>query len=261
LTDEDKRKVYDETGELDGGADQMMSEESFEFWDNYFRSLFPKVTVEDIESFGQLYKGSTGEVSSDYNEKQDILDAYTQREGRFDHIMESVMLAEEEDEERISAVIVAAIAAGDLASTPAFEKHLLATRTKRERESKGKGKSKGKSKRGTTEPEGESASSSSSSSTSSTKARKSQKKSKTSDSMDDLAARILGNRSSQQSAMRSIFSRYGDDEEEEEEKEGAGISEADFERVRASLGAKEATGRGGGGKKKKTASKNKNSKK
>lgn len=251
MTDEEKRKVYDETGEVDGGGDELMSEESFEFWDKYFRSLFPKVTVADIESFGRQYKGSTGQVSSDYNERQDILDAYTQREGRFAHIMECVMLAEEEDEERITDIISAAIAAGEVAATPAFEKHLVAFAAKKEKNQKKKrdafcssssSSSSSASDNNTTNTSAKGQKKSTASSSS-----KKKKKSGDAGSMDDLAALILGNRSSKQGAMSSIFAKYGGEEEGPE-----GLSEADFLRTRATLGA-ENTNTSGASKKKKKA--------
>jgi DnaJ family protein C protein 9 len=228
LTDEVKRKLYDETGEVDGDGHTDLSDESFEFWDNYFRSLFPKVTVEGIQAFSALYKGSTGENGSEHNERQDILDAYVQYEGNFSHIMESVILAEEEDEERITSVISAAIESGEVEAYLAFDEHLAslmnASGGKKKKSSKKKQKREASISHST--DEGEAAE----------KGKKSNKKKKggANDSIDDLAAMILGGRKKQQNAMSSIFAKYGGAEEDGDE---YNISDEAFERTRATLNA------------------------
>lgn len=227
LTDEVKRKLYDETGEVDGDGHTDLSDESFEFWDNYFRSLFPKVTVEGIQAFSALYKGSTGENGSEHNERQDILDAYVQYEGNFSHIMESVILAEEEDEERITSVISAAIESGEVEAYLAFDEHLASLMNAsggKKKSSKKKQKREASSSHST--DEGEAAE----------KGKKSNKKKKggANDSIDDLAAMILGGRKKQQNAMSSIFAKYGGAEEDGDEHN---ISDEAFERTRATLNA------------------------
>ena len=57
LSNSEKRKLYDQTGELDGSD---LSEEAAE-WNMYFRNLFPKLTVEAIEKFSTKYKNSEEE--------------------------------------------------------------------------------------------------------------------------------------------------------------------------------------------------------
>ena len=52
-------------------------------WTNYWRILFPKVTVSDIESFEKQYKGSE-------EEEGDLRRAYLQHSGDMDKIMEEV---------------------------------------------------------------------------------------------------------------------------------------------------------------------------
>ena len=58
-------------------------------WTDYWRILFPKVTVEDIRSFEQKYKGSE-------EEEEDLKAAYLHHEGDMDRIMEEVSGREEE---------------------------------------------------------------------------------------------------------------------------------------------------------------------
>jgi len=64
--------------------------EEFEFWYNYYRSLFPKVTTQQIDEFSAKYKNSEEECN-------DIIENYNKFNGSMTDIMENVMLAEEED--------------------------------------------------------------------------------------------------------------------------------------------------------------------
>ena len=52
-------------------------------WGDYWRLLFPKITVEDIRSFEVKYKGSE-------EESEDLKRAYLRHEGDMDRIMEDV---------------------------------------------------------------------------------------------------------------------------------------------------------------------------
>ena len=69
--------------------------------------MFPKLTVEAIEKFSAKYKHSE-------EERADILEAYKKRRGDLDDIMESVILAEEDERERIIEVINAAVEASEV---------------------------------------------------------------------------------------------------------------------------------------------------
>lgn len=90
--------------------------EEFEFWYNYYRSLFPKVTTQQIDEFSAKYKNSEEECN-------DIIENYNKFNGSMTDIMENVMLAEEEDEARISGIIDAAISSNKLKSTPLYTKY------------------------------------------------------------------------------------------------------------------------------------------
>lgn len=50
LSDEEKRREYDESGEVDD-EDDLASKSGTEQWMNYFGNLFPKVTTKDIDAF------------------------------------------------------------------------------------------------------------------------------------------------------------------------------------------------------------------
>jgi len=112
LSDPEKRRLYDSNGELDGSE---LSEEAAH-WYEYFRAMFPRVTTSAIDSFSKTYKGSP-------EERDDILREYEDKDGDFDSIMECIMLAEDEDEERIMTIIDEAIKSGEISSTTAYETH------------------------------------------------------------------------------------------------------------------------------------------
>lgn len=109
LSDPGKRNTYDKTGELDGSE---LSDEAAE-WYQYFRNMFPKVTVQSIDDFSSKYKSSE-------EERQDVLKAYVKGKGDIEFIMENVMLAEEEDEGRIVGILNDAIAAKEINALPSW---------------------------------------------------------------------------------------------------------------------------------------------
>ena len=71
LSDEEKRAVYDATGIVDDGTDDFGPGEGAgeDHWEEYFRSMFPAVTIEKVEKFAQSYRGSE-------EERGHVLDAY-----------------------------------------------------------------------------------------------------------------------------------------------------------------------------------------
>jgi hypothetical protein len=77
--------------------------------------LFPKISVEKIDSFSKSYKGSS-------EEQDDILLEYTKHSGDMEKIMSCVLLAENDDLERISLIIDEAIENGDIDQFPKYEK-------------------------------------------------------------------------------------------------------------------------------------------
>lgn len=109
LSDPEKRNIYDQTGSVDSEE----ASQDFSFWYEYFRGLFPKISVSDIDKFQEKYHGSK-------DEKNDVIAAYNQHLGDVKKIMESVMLAEEGDEHRICTVIDNAIDEGVLETTKKY---------------------------------------------------------------------------------------------------------------------------------------------
>lgn len=58
LSDSDKRKIYDESGQYDEDSEEMVMRN----WADYWRSLFKEITVEDINNYEKNYKGSETEI-------------------------------------------------------------------------------------------------------------------------------------------------------------------------------------------------------
>jgi len=110
LSDPEKRKIYDQTGELDGDE----SSRDFDSWYEYFRNLFPKITVSDIDKYGKTYVGSQEEVV-------DVIAAYEQHSGNLKKIMECAIFAEDGEEARICKIIDTAIAQKALTSTKQYK--------------------------------------------------------------------------------------------------------------------------------------------
>lgn len=112
LSDKEQRAVYDEQGTVDedsGGLNQDRD------WDAYWRLLFKKITLEDIQAFEETYKGSEEELA-------DIKQAYLDFKGDMDQIMESVLCVQYTDEPRLRNIIQQAIDAKEVPSYNAFVK-------------------------------------------------------------------------------------------------------------------------------------------
>ena len=71
LNDKDKRALYDEEGVVDDEDDVLTQNRN---WDEYWRLLFKRVSLEDIRQFEVKYKGSE-------EEEADLRDAYIESEG------------------------------------------------------------------------------------------------------------------------------------------------------------------------------------
>ncbi|XP_042311977.1 dnaJ homolog subfamily C member 9-like [Sceloporus undulatus] len=112
LSDKEQRALYDEQGIVDEESSVLTQDRD---WEEYWRLLFKKITVKDIEDFEKKYKDSAEELD-------DIKAAYEDFKGDMDKIMESVLCAEYTDEPRIRKIIQHAIDLGELSSYKAFVK-------------------------------------------------------------------------------------------------------------------------------------------
>ncbi|TKR60991.1 hypothetical protein L596_028164 [Steinernema carpocapsae] len=85
LGDEEKRKIYDETGVVnseDWGEDNAN-------WDRIWRSAYKKVTIEEIEKYLETYGGSE-------EEREDVKEAYERSKGNRNQILERVIGSDRE---------------------------------------------------------------------------------------------------------------------------------------------------------------------
>lgn len=128
LSDADKRAAYDRSGHVD----EEESSKDFQGWYDWYRTMFPPITTLAIDEFGLRYKGSA-------EEKGDVLAAYTKHGGNFRKMINVIMLAENEDQERLVAVVDAAIADGEVKRLP-----LWGAQTQAKAKAKAKGRGRGK---------------------------------------------------------------------------------------------------------------------
>lgn len=123
LSDKEQRVLYDEQGIVDNESDTISQDRN---WEEYWRLLFKKITVEDIKAYEEKYKGSE-------EEKTDIIQAYLDFEGDMDDILDSVILAGIDDEPRIKDIIQKAIKKKEVPAYDAFVKESKKKRDKRKK--------------------------------------------------------------------------------------------------------------------------------
>jgi len=125
LSDQERRGLYDETGEVEDEMDPL--QEKDKDWEEYWRFLFPKISVQDIEKFEETYRESS-------EERDDLKKAYTEAEGNMGQILDSVMCAREEDEERFRDLINEMIKNKEVKKFKAFSKVSKEQKENRKRE-------------------------------------------------------------------------------------------------------------------------------
>ena len=108
LSNEAKRKLYDESGIVDG---EDLGAASFEA---YFKEMFNRVRLEDIDTFKGTYVGSVEEY-------EDVLAAYRRSDGSIEAAVDGVFFGDDEGAlDRFAAMIKRAIAKGILDESPQF---------------------------------------------------------------------------------------------------------------------------------------------
>eukprot|EP00250_Pteridium_aquilinum_P008201 c17762_g1_i1 orf=159-1022(+) len=113
LGDPDKRKAYDETGSIE---DAELSSDTVKNLYKFFRTLFKKITEDDIEEFAASYRGSE-------SEKQDLKNLYTKCRGNMDRVFDQLMCSEpEQDSHRFMDIINDAVSAGELKEYDIYKK-------------------------------------------------------------------------------------------------------------------------------------------
>ena len=109
LGDEEKRKVYDETGRTE---DAELSGDSFKNLYEYYRGVYRAVTEDDVDAFFRTYRGSE-------EERADVVAAYAKFHGDMGKVFMWVMCSDEaKDAHRFADAVDAAVADG---SAPLYE--------------------------------------------------------------------------------------------------------------------------------------------
>ncbi|PWZ25942.1 Chaperone protein dnaJ 6 [Zea mays] len=113
LGDAEKRALYDETGITD---DDALVGEAANNLQEYFRTMYKKVTEADIEEFEAKYRGSD-------SEKTDLKELYTKYKGNMNRLFWAMICSEPKlDSHRFKDIIDEAIGEGELKSTKVYEK-------------------------------------------------------------------------------------------------------------------------------------------
>jgi len=112
LSDPKKRARYDEFG--DDGEDTDFNANEWLSAYEYYRSLHPEITKEDIKSFTERYKGSDEEA-------EDLSAFYEEMEGDISKIMQFIMCSTDEDLPRYMEFFENQFKIGLLEKTEAYE--------------------------------------------------------------------------------------------------------------------------------------------
>lgn len=98
FTSKEQKELYDETGEVvEDGEENFGKSDPNQEWSDYWRTLYPKVTVEKLEKFEAEYKNSKEEL-------EDLKSAYETNQGDMDKIMDSIMFSRLADESRFADI-------------------------------------------------------------------------------------------------------------------------------------------------------------
>jgi len=97
--------------------DELFSQMAGMNWDEYWRALFTKVEVEDIESYEKSYKNSE-------LEQQDVIENYKKYKGDMMLTLDAVPLCSDEDLQRFIDIIENSIKNDGLQRFPGFEKSI-----------------------------------------------------------------------------------------------------------------------------------------
>ncbi|THU61345.1 hypothetical protein C4D60_Mb07t22300 [Musa balbisiana] len=113
LGDEEKRAIYDETGYA---GDDALVGEAAENLQEFFRTMYKRVTEADIEEFEANYRGSD-------SEKKDLKDLYKKFKGNMNRLFCSMLCSDPKlDSHRYKDIIDEAIAEGELKTSRTYQK-------------------------------------------------------------------------------------------------------------------------------------------
>ncbi|RXK36945.1 DNAJ domain-containing protein [Tremella mesenterica] len=130
VSDEKRRKRYDETGRTDEGMEVPEGG-----WDDYFESLFKRVDRKMLDEDKARYQGSE-------EEKSDLIEAYNTTNGSLPEILQHIPHSQSSDESRFIKQINDLISSGFLTSTSTwkFTSTDKSAKVKRKRAAEGEAK-------------------------------------------------------------------------------------------------------------------------
>eukprot|EP01052_Picozoa_sp_SAG31_P016661 SAG31_NODE_1112_length_9855_cov_13.754203_3_plen_243_part_00 len=115
LLDDEKRREYDEFGEVDEDSLSGLSGKGFDELYKHFRAMHAAVTESDLNEWATKYPGSS-------MERQDLKDFYVRFEGDIKNWTHYIPFGEVEDGWRIKEVMDSLIEAGEVKATPAYKR-------------------------------------------------------------------------------------------------------------------------------------------
>ncbi|EEZ98799.1 J domain-containing protein CG6693-like Protein [Tribolium castaneum] len=120
LHDKEKRKIYDDYGEIDEETDSSFN------WIDYWRAIFKKIDVKVIEEYEKNYIGSETEL-------RDIKKAYVASKGNMDLILEMVPFSNCANEPRIIEIVRKMVDDGEVEEYPGFFNEPAAKKARRKK--------------------------------------------------------------------------------------------------------------------------------
>lgn len=132
LMDDEKRNLYNETGEIDDKLDINL-ENTYQ----YYRDIYPTITQKDIESFTSKYRNSQMEID-------DLITFYEDFNGNITNILEYIPLSSNDDIDRFLNIYEGLFKSQKLKRTTKFTQTKKKIRTLQEDDSDEVAAEKGK---------------------------------------------------------------------------------------------------------------------
>ncbi|KAG8973393.1 hypothetical protein FRB90_009936 [Tulasnella sp. 427] len=132
LSDDTRRKRYDQTGRTDENAGLEPGEGG---WEAYFEDLFDSVTRGKLDEMKKEYQGSEEEVD-------DLKEAYVKCQGSIDGIMAEIPHSTYEDEDRFIGILTPLIKKGGLPKFATWQKDVKDKKGKERRRAEGEREAK-----------------------------------------------------------------------------------------------------------------------
>nr|XP_042898982.1 dnaJ homolog subfamily C member 9-like [Parasteatoda tepidariorum] len=122
LSDIEKRAAYDEIGLIDEENSFSENNSTPEFWEQYWKNLFPRITTEDIEAFLYWYKESEEFI-------RDLKECYLKYEGDMNKLSQAFIGYDVNDEDRLKNILTNLIHKNEI---PLFGKFMKESKRKKE---------------------------------------------------------------------------------------------------------------------------------